>query len=217
MSKIQRNNNIETDMDTKPMLSTKSDKKGVKVKKPNLNFMAASEKFMTPDDIIKKQQKEMENKMNQIMNHIALKKKVNLEDEVGIEIKDLRSELNKHYTIINHKSQKREGISFQDLSKHDIYHSFDLSEMTDTKGDKGTGKAKTLYDKFIFNEDNNFLYFWKFIHSLASLFSSYYYIYVAAFISIQPYDPYWIIDIVFMSIFLVSILLEFVTEYVPKG
>jgi len=61
------------------------------------------------------------------------------------------------------------------------------------------------------------LYFWKFIHSFSSLFSSYYYIYVAAFIEIVPYDGYWVVDIVFMSIFLASILIEFITEYIPKG
>jgi len=32
-----------------------------------------------------------------------------------------------------------------------------------------------------------------------------------------PYDGFWVVDIVFMCIFLASILIEFITEYIPKG
>ena len=39
-------------METKPIFSKFSKKKDVTVKNPKLNFMAAVEKLMTPDDIV---------------------------------------------------------------------------------------------------------------------------------------------------------------------
>ena len=82
---------------------------------------------------------------------------------------------------------------------------------------KGKVNDRPFYDWLILKQDNDFLYFWNLIHSISSLISSYYYIYVAAFVKIQPFDAFWITDVVFMTIFLISILVEFLTEYIPKG
>ena len=110
----------------------------------------------------------------------AFNKKIDLDDEVGIEIKELRSELTKYQTLIQHKSQKREGISPDKLKENDVYYFYNLHP--EIRDDKGSKTGTKFYDWMIFEKDNDLLYFWKLIHSFSSLFSSYYYIYVAAFV-----------------------------------
>lgn len=49
--------------------------------------------MMTPDDIVNKQHKDQLKKINEITNNEAFIKNITLDDEIGYEIKELRSEL----------------------------------------------------------------------------------------------------------------------------
>ena len=81
--------------------------------------MAAVEKILTPDDIIKNQ-KDQQTKIHQMIKSEAFNKKIDLDDEVCIEINELWSELTKYQTLVQHKSQKREGISPEKLKENDV-------------------------------------------------------------------------------------------------
>jgi hypothetical protein len=60
---------------------------------------------------------------------------------------------------------------------------------------------------------------WNAFNKVACLISSYFYLYMASFLMQGPSkgDMFFMIDIVFESIFVVSMLLEFLTDYKEVG
>ncbi len=66
MIHVYMNKSIESELETKPMFSKKSKKNDVTVIRPKLNFMAAVEKLMTPDDIVNRQHKDQLQKINEM-------------------------------------------------------------------------------------------------------------------------------------------------------
>ena len=72
---------------------------------------------------------------------------------------------------------------------------------------------KPFTDILIISQQNKFLVFWNVITIVSSLISSYFYIYMAAFVSPIPGDNLYDLDLFFEFIFAISMILEFFKEY----
>ena len=78
----------------------------------------------------------------------------------------------------------------------------------------------------IFSEDNIIYQVFSIMVSFLCLFSSYYYMYVAAFrfskeivdaVHVDEWEPYFMISLVFEIIFVVYFVLHFFKEFTPVG
>ena len=74
---------------------------------------------------------------------------------------------------------------------------------------------RPFYDYFIISHESKALMVWNGFDKLARLISSYFYLYMASFLLAGPNynDFYFYVDIFFEAIFLISMLLEFITDF----
>ena len=72
-----------------------------------------------------------------------------------------------------------------------------------------------FYDFIIISSDNKILMMWHGFVKLVCLISSYFYLYMASYLLAGPshFDLFFNIDITFEAIFLVAMLLEFITDF----
>lgn len=76
-------------------------------------------------------------------------------------------------------------------------------------------KPKTVSDYVIFSSNGVFIVIWRAIHTISCLLSCYFYVYLSAFGLHAFGDDGRILDFVFEGIFVISMILEFLTAYKP--
>ena len=72
-----------------------------------------------------------------------------------------------------------------------------------------------IFEKLIISHNNSYLDIWEFIHTIFCLTSSYIYAYVANFGLPEEGSTLYHLDTVFEVSFIISIILNFITDYVP--
>lgn len=105
------------------------------------------------------------------------------------------------------------------LSAHIVHNSYRagnedyVEELTETQ----LHNTKNFMDFFIISYDSPLLIVWRVIHTLACLVSCYFYAWVTAFGVPERNTSAEYVDISFQCLFLLSLLLEFITAYRPQS
>jgi hypothetical protein len=115
---------------------------------------------------------------------------------------------------------KRNGIKQDELQLIHVKESF-FHDINDEHQDSKVFDNTNIYDKLVISRNNPILAVWKYIYILCCLVSSYFYAFLAAFEhNFDKNDSSTsttTLSFVFEGIFVINILLSFITEYMPES
>ena len=103
-----------------------------------------------------------------------------------------------------------------DIKRQDFVYSMQMG-MNIGSDDENEAEDESFFRRIVISPDTMFSQCWRVIYIFSCLTSSYFYAYISAFgVPVHP-EPLWYINMIYEGIFLISLLLNFITAYKPQG
>lgn len=136
------------------------------------------------------------------------------------EVNRLKRDVRKYREALHRQRQRSEGILPGQMGNHVILNSFKAGseEYVEELSEKEHQHSRRNFmDHFIISYDSTYLIVWRVVHTLACLCSCYLYAWLTAFGVPSSGSPARYVDVAFEALFLLSLLLEFLTSYRPQS
>ena len=144
------------------------------------------------------------------------------------QIKNISREVRAQRQQLHRAKKKRIGILPGELHSGDIKASFvmgnkapaeskDEIDITDIQGNLRSIHKRPLADLVIIKQNNRYYMYWRTLNTLCCLTSSFFYAFMAAFRGMTGNPTLYKINMAYESVFLISMGLQFIVEYVEVG